>query len=215
MNMNSKGLALLKKFEGCRLTAYWDVDGYSIGYGHHSNVNKNDKITQAQAEAFLKEDLAKYEKAVSSLSYNLNENQFSALVDFAYNCGIGNLKNLTDNSKRSLSVVADKMLLYCKAGGVSLPGLYNRRKAERELFVSPIDSPVPTAASASDSFYPEYVGEGRSIINALKEVGESDTSLKHRAEIAEANGYVGKYSGQAAANLWMLDLLKQGLLRRG
>ena len=52
----------IKKFEACVLTAYQDSVGvWTIGYGHTNGVKKGDKITQYQAEQFLKEDLAKFE----------------------------------------------------------------------------------------------------------------------------------------------------------
>ena len=97
--ISEHGLQLIKKFEGCRLTAYWDVNGYSIGYGHHaSDITKGMKITQAVADEFLKKDVEKFEKSVNNLKYDFNQNQFDALVDFAYNCGAGNLLRLTANN---------------------------------------------------------------------------------------------------------------------
>lgn len=141
--ISSQGLQLLKKFEGCRLKAYWDVDGYSIGYGHHgADVTKDMKITQEQAEDFLKKDVAKFEKSVNALKYDLNQNQFDALVDFTYNCGAGNLARLTANNTRTLKEISGKITAYCKAGGVALPGLVNRRRAEKSLFDTPVEDPA-------------------------------------------------------------------------
>ena len=137
--MSEAGLQLLKQFEGCRLSAYWDVNGYSIGYGHHSaDITKDMKITQKEADALLKKDLAKYEKAVNALGYELNQNQFDALTDFAYNCGVGNLLKLSANKTRDLRQIGFKIPLYCKAGGVALPGLVIRRNAEQALFIKEV-----------------------------------------------------------------------------
>ena len=138
--ISAKGLQLLKQFEGCRLTAYWDVNGYSIGYGHHAkDITKGMTIDQKAADEFLKKDVARFEKAVNALKYDFNQNQFDALVDFAYNCGAGNLLKLTANNTRSIQQISYKIPAYCKAGGVRLMGLVRRRKAEQELFNTPIE----------------------------------------------------------------------------
>lgn len=140
MKISDKGLQLLKSFEGCRLTAYWDVNGYSIGYGHHAkDITKGMTIDQKAADAFLKKDVAKFEKAVNALKYDFNQHQFDALVDFAYNCGAGNLLKLTANNTRSIQQIGYKIPLYCKAGGVKLMGLVKRRNAEQQLFLTPED----------------------------------------------------------------------------
>ena len=139
-HISAMGLQLLKQFEGCRLTAYWDVNGYSIGYGHHAKaITKGMVITQKEADEFLIKDVAKFEKAVNALKYDFNQNQFDALVDFAYNCGAGNLLKLTANNTRSIQQISYKIPLYCKAGGVKLAGLVRRRNAEQALFNTPCE----------------------------------------------------------------------------
>lgn len=142
MQTSQKGVDLIKQFEGCRLQAYKAVPTepcYTIGYGHYgSDVSPNMVISQAQAEAFLKQDLAKYESAVNALGIPLNQNQFDALVSFAYNCGSGNLKKLVRD--RTHQQIADAMLQYNKGSGKVLAGLTRRRQAERTLFLSGIDS---------------------------------------------------------------------------
>lgn len=140
-SINSEGLNLIKRFEGCRLTAYKPVPTekyYTIGYGHYGpDVSANMSITQAQAENFLKADLKKFENYVNDpvcvpITASLNDNQFSALVSFAYNCGAGNLKALCKG--RTAAQIAEKLLAYTKAGGKTLPGLVKRRTEERALF---------------------------------------------------------------------------------
>jgi hypothetical protein len=82
----------------------------------------------------LKSDLKKYEQQViDNVKLTLNENQFSALVSFTYNCGVGNLRTLIKG--RTVEQIAEKILLYNKANGKTLNGLVRRRKAERELFL--------------------------------------------------------------------------------
>ena len=137
MLTSKAGIELIKQFEGCRLKAYKAVSTehfYTIGYGHYgSDVSKDMTITKDEAEAFLRKDLLKFESAVNRLGLNINQNQFDALVSFTYNCGQANLRTLVRN--RTLSQIADAMLLYNKSGGKVLAGLTKRRKAERELFL--------------------------------------------------------------------------------
>lgn len=138
MKTSQRGIDLIKGFEGCRLVAYKPVPTekyWKIGYGHYgADVIPGRKITPGQAETYLKADLEKFEKAVDALGLNLNQNQFDALVSFAYNCGAGNLKKLCEG--RTLPQIADKMLAYNKAGGKVLAGLTRRRNAERALFLT-------------------------------------------------------------------------------
>lgn len=142
MRTSRAGIELIKRFEGCRLTAYKPIAAeqhYTIGYGHYGpDVAPGMKITQAQAEAILAEDLKKYENAVDSTLLILNQNQFDALVSFSYNCGVGSLRSLT--RRRTVNQIADALLLYNKGSGRVLPGLTRRRQAERALFLSGISS---------------------------------------------------------------------------
>lgn len=138
------GLALIKQFEGCRLIAYQCSAGvWTIGYGHTAGVYKGMKITQAQADAFLKQDIAKFEKYINNPSYvpftdKLNQNQFDALVSFAFNLGQGNVKKLCTG--RVMSQIPSAMQQYCKAAGKTLPGLQRRRKAEAALYNKKVES---------------------------------------------------------------------------
>ena len=65
MKTSQIGINMIKRFEGCRLTAYRCPAGVpTIGYGHTAGVRMGQRITQEQAERFLKEDLAKFERMV-------------------------------------------------------------------------------------------------------------------------------------------------------
>lgn len=142
MHINEAGLHLIKNFEGVRLQAYKCPAGViTIGYGHTGTLNGKPltlgtSITKVQAEDLLKRDLEKYENYVSSMKRNFNENEFSALTSFVYNCGLGSLQSLCRN--RTNKQIAEALLLYNKAGGKVLAGLTKRRKAERELFLKPV-----------------------------------------------------------------------------
>lgn len=141
MKTSQKGIDLIKSFEGCKLTAYQDtVHVWTIGYGHTGGVKSGQKITKAQAEDFLKADLAKFEKAVDALKMDFNQNQFDALVSFAYNCGTGNLNKLCKG--RTKDEIGLKMLSYNKAGGKVLAGLTWRRRAENKLYNTPVKEVV-------------------------------------------------------------------------
>ena len=139
MEINSKGLELIKQFEGCILHSYKDCVGVlTIGYGHTQGVKEGQVITQAQAEDMLRNDLKVYEREVTQATsnLNLNENQFSALVSFHYNTGCIN----TLVANRNKEQIANAILLYNKAGGKVLEGLVRRRKAEQQLFLTPVIS---------------------------------------------------------------------------
>ncbi len=126
------------------MTAYFDVDGWSIGYGHHSRgVLQGMQITREQADAFLTGDLAWVEMAVNHLvTVPISQNAFDALADFVYNEGAGALAGST--ALRLLNGgdyqhAADALLMWDKIEShgtlASDPGLLERRKAERALFL--------------------------------------------------------------------------------
>ena len=146
--ISDKCLNLVKEFEGCKLTAYYDeVDKITIGYGITNDdrsitgksIHKGMKISKATAEKWLREALTKkYLPLVLKYDeqYDFNQNEIDALVSFAYN--IGSIKQLTANGTRSRATIAAKMLQYNKAGGKVYNGLTRRRKAERTLFLTKV-----------------------------------------------------------------------------
>lgn len=137
MKISDKGLELIKSFEGCHLTAYICPAGkLTIGYGHTGSVTPGMTITKVQAENFLKEDCARFEAHVSSFDkkYAWTQNEFDALVSFAFN--IGSINQLTANGTRSKDIIAKKILEYNKSGGRVLNGLTKRRQAEHGMFVN-------------------------------------------------------------------------------
>lgn len=141
MTVSDRGVALIAKYEGCRLEAYKCPAGlWTIGYGHTAGVTQGQKLASEEAaKALLKEDLKKYGGYVNNcvkkglITFPLNQNQFDALTSFCYNCGNGNLQKLV--SGRDAATVADKLLAYNKGGGKVLAGLTRRREEERALFL--------------------------------------------------------------------------------
>ena len=137
MNISQNGIDLIKKYEGCRLAAYICPAGvWTIGYGHTLGIQKGMTITQKQAEEFLIQDLKKFEIMVSKYDarYSWTQNEFDALVSFAYN--IGNITGLTKAGTRNKTQIANAMLLYVRAAGKILNGLVKRRQEEHDLFIS-------------------------------------------------------------------------------
>lgn len=136
MTTSQTGIDLITKWEGCKYKAYKCPAGvWTIGYGHTKGVKQGDTCTKAQAIEFLKSDLKTAERNVSSFNktYKWTQNEFDALVSFAFN--IGSIDQLTANGTRSKEIIANRILLYRRAGGMILKGLENRRKEERALFL--------------------------------------------------------------------------------
>ena len=145
MKINDLGLALIKSLEGCKLTAYKlkGETNYTIGYGHSDkNIKAGQTITQTEADNLLKSDLTKFENYVTkNTKFELNENQFSALVSYTYNRGYKGFKQLMENTS-SIDKLADNMVTYWGSNKNYKDALISRRKKERLLFITPITSPV-------------------------------------------------------------------------
>lgn len=139
--INEQGLALVKEFEGCHLEAYICPAGVpTIGYGHTRSAKLGQTISQADADALLREDLADSEDVVDRLvTAPINDNQFSALVSFIFNIGAGAFERSTLlsmlNANAQSDIVAAQFLRWNKANGQELPGLTRRRHAEQALFL--------------------------------------------------------------------------------
>lgn len=171
MKISNKGIALIKEFEGCRLEAYKDPAGVlTIGYGHTHGVQEGMRITQETADEYLRDDCAAAEKNVNGFDakYHWNQNQFDALVSFAFN--LGSINQLTANGTRSIAEISAKIPEYCHAGGKKLNGLVRRRAAEKKLFDTPVG-----AQTEERELDPEAV---RSLQEALNADGITDADGK-------------------------------------
>lgn len=144
MSLSSKGLNLIKSFEGLSLKACKAVSTekyYTIGYGHYgADVKAGQTITEAQALALLKSDIEKFVKAVNdAIKVGITQNQFDALVSLCYNIGTGafaasdTVKYL--NAGKLWHGAAD-IPSWRKSGGAILTGLQNRRTKELRLFAT-------------------------------------------------------------------------------
>jgi len=146
--VSKKGLELIKKYEGFRASPYKCPAGVpTIGYGATyyptgKRVKMTDPpITEKQATDLLKQMIIPFEKAVDTYCIDsINQNQFDALVSFAYNVGTNALKNSTLLRKLNVNAndptIRDEFMRWTKAGGKTLKGLVNRRKEESDLYFS-------------------------------------------------------------------------------
>lgn len=155
MFISDNGLNLIKKFEGCILQSYDDFNNkvvsnsddsvrgtLTIGYGHIEGVYKGQIISLCEAEEMLKRDMIKYCNQVdevindTNIPFTITQGVYDAFVSFDYNLGQGCLRTLLANGTRDKQTVADMMLEYRNKGSQWEEGLFRRRKAERELFLT-------------------------------------------------------------------------------
>jgi lysozyme len=152
MEVTQEGLALIKRFEGFRGTAYRCPAGvWTIGYGHTAmagppTVAGGMQVSREEAQAILLRDVEAVAREVRVLlKRELSARQFSALVSFAYNVGTGNFRSssvLKAVNAGDLAAVPRRLQLWTKANGRVLPGLVMRRAAEAALFLA-TDEPPP------------------------------------------------------------------------
>ena len=144
MNISQAGINLIKSFEGLRTKAYKAVPTekyYTIGYGHYGfDVRDDDVISEKDAEKLLYDDVQSFVDAVNKLlKVDVTQNQFDALVSFAYNVGVGALKSSTlleYLNAGNFQKAADEFLRWNKSGGKVYGGLVKRREQERALFLT-------------------------------------------------------------------------------
>lgn len=146
MQISNNGINLIKRFEGCELSAYQDIVGvWTIGYGWTQPVDgkpisRGMAIDSATADRLLKTGVVQYEQAVNQLvKVAINQSQFDALVSFTYNLGTRSLSTSTLLKKLNAGDIAGAAAEFARwnrAGGKELAGLTRRREAERALFLS-------------------------------------------------------------------------------
>lgn len=210
MKISENGLKLIIDFEGFCPKATKAVKTekyYTIGYGHYGkDVDEKQTITKEEALLLLKKDMKRFEAKVMKYNncYNFTQNEFDALVSFAYN--VGNIDQLTVKGTRTKKEIADAMLLYIKSGGKVLNGLRKRRIRERELFLK----------CSTSNFYPKYNGASKDIDIVLSSIGVNSKfygNYKKRIPLAEVNG-IKNYTGNLSDNIKLLSLAKSGNLKK-
>lgn len=149
MDLSENGAQLIADFEGKRLTRYNDPVGHcTVGIGHllhrgfcDGREGEFDLGSDEEAWALLISDCRKYAAGVERyVTAPLNQNQFDALVSFAYNLGAGIFAGagwVDALNAGDYAAVGPGMLQYVYASGRVLPGLQRRREAEVALFYTP------------------------------------------------------------------------------
>ena len=142
--INSAGLQLIKEFEGLRLDSYICPAGvWTVGYGSTGeHVYPGQHITEPEAEELLRKDLWRFEDCVSSrVAVGLTDNEYAALVSFAFNCGCGALQESTllrrlNAGEPKPRVFSEELPKWVNGPNGPLPGLVRRRQAEVDLALS-------------------------------------------------------------------------------
>lgn len=147
MKVSENGKKLIKQFEGCKLKAYQHPgDVPTIGYGNTfyedgTKVKLGDKITQERADELFPLILKQFEEGVDKL-VTVNQNQFDALVSFAYNLGLGSLKKSTLLKKVKANpcdpAIETEFLKWISKGTIYEKGLRKRRQQESDLYFKTI-----------------------------------------------------------------------------
>lgn len=151
-NISDEGKEFIKKHESCVLTAYWDSNGYSIGYGHHSSdITKDMKITKAQANKYFNEDIKNAEAAVKRLinalpyEFSFSQGFIDGFVSFVYNTGEGGAKNSEFYNRLKKCRVRNGVMngddykytiAAIKTSRISCPGHKIRRAGEYKLMMN-------------------------------------------------------------------------------
>ena len=143
----NKGLAIIRKYEGCRLRAYlcpankWTIGWGNTVYEDGSAVKKGDVITQQRADALFIAITNKFAIEIRPLiTATINDNQFGSLLSFAYNAGTARFRNSTllrlVNANPNNPLIRDEFMKWNKSGGQVLNGLTRRRADEADLYFS-------------------------------------------------------------------------------
>jgi lysozyme len=162
MKLSDKGLALILRFEGKhrfigggKYEAYLCPAGvWTIYAGLTEGVYQGMVITESQGEAMFRREITRFERAVDRLvKVKVTQNQYDALVSFAYNCGEGALAKST--LLRRLNAgdyegAAGEFGKWNKGGGQVLRGLTRRRTEEAALFRSKSSRPTPRPTESPD-----------------------------------------------------------------
>ena len=188
-SVSARGLAIIKEFEGFYSKAYrCPAVVWTIGYGTTdsdksitgTSIYPGLKITEAKATEWLKKSVElSCAKNVMKFDhiYHWTQNEFDALVSFAYN--VGSIDGLVANGKRSKKEIPERMMDYVRGGGKVLPGLVRRRKYERDLFLNTNIIPKKEAVFCQGKTLKTIVDEviegkwgyGDDRVNKLKKAG--------------------------------------------
>jgi len=215
-----RDIDIIRKFEGCVLSAYRDAVGVlTIGYGHTGpDVVAGMRITQAEADALLDADLGKFRQCVAAgVTEPITDAMRAALVSFAFNVGCGAFAKSTLLKRvnaKDWPAAANEFLRWNKAGGRVLAGLTNRRRAERALFLSQLPDDAPLWLDQEDKpMLPFIAAALPALINAAPDLirvfggGEqSEKNAKAAEKVVEiAKVVTGEATAEGAVNKIQTD----------
>jgi lysozyme len=191
--VSPNGIKFIAGHEGEILRVYADPVGLlTLGVGHLLTAAEKKamplgtKITQKQSREYLAKDLQRFERAINAaVAVPITQNQFDALVSFAFNVGESAFKRssvLRNLNNRKFAAAADSLLAWNKAGGRVLKGLTRRRKEERELFLTPdkisnsaADQPSTSSTKPADD--PAISEQGAAVLDAHSDPLPSTTQI--------------------------------------
>lgn len=214
MKTSPRGVKLITDFEGFRANAYPDVGSvWTIGYGFTKGVKKGDKITRAEADARLRQELTEYESGVlRACKVEPSQNQFDALVCFAFNVGVAGMSRssvIKAHNRGDFQAAARAFGLWNKAGGKVWAGLTRRRAAEGALYLEPVPDDVSDPMEGPVDDMPQTVDEERSMaasqINRASVVAGGTAAVATVAETARTVADV-KYSVSSLGD-WLVPIL--------
>ncbi|MGV6871746.1 lysozyme [Pseudochelatococcus sp. B33] len=196
----------IKRWEGLRLAAYRDATGaWTIGYGHTgADARAGHTITAARAESLLRQDLAVFEQAVERvIAVPLSDNQFGALVSFAFNVGEAAFARSTLAARLNggdYDAVPEQLARWVHAGGRRLQGLVNRRAAEAGLWAS---GAFVASAPVSASPLPQTLFTGEAAAATAGLVSAIATAASTPGPLQWLFGGLLALSYGASALLWL------------
>jgi lysozyme len=221
--INAEGVGLIKDFEGLRLEAYRCPAGiWTIGYGHTDGVAKGDKITRAQADAYLASDLQSFAAAVrNACKVKPNPNQLAAMASLAFNIGTGAFQKSTVLKRHNAGDTAAASRAFgmwnkatVDGKKVVMPGLVSRRAREAALYLKAAKAADRTPMPQAVADEPPAINNADMRIKAGGVVLGAAGPVAKAAEVAQQVGEVG-WAFQSVLELGFWTLAVLGVLGVG
>ena len=226
MQTSANGVALIQAFESClqpigdgRFRTYrCPANVVTIGWGTTASdvpdLRDGDVWTQAKCDQVFAASLGKYEDAVNRLAArraaSLDQNEFDALVSFAYNCGTGALNSSVGRAvmEGRDADVPDCLDKWCRAAGRVLPGLVRRRKAEGQLYAGDYAAASKTAQTILRGSMAQNHDQNRTTTPAERNTAAGTVvAVSTGAAAAKSAGYDWTTIGTAAALVVLLCVI--------
>lgn len=229
MKLSNNGANFIASHEGGFKLAWYKLnDGVmTVGAGHtislseakKKGISVGTKITKTQAIKWFEEDCAGFVNGTNRLlqqfGFKVNQNQFDALVSYAYNRGLGSatydngLYQLLHHSK-SVSAISNNFLVYWGTNTTYKKGLLNRRTAEKKLFDTPVTTKTSSSATSKSSSTTNYkYTKNRNTVSLIDFMASNglNSSFTNRTSLAKKYG-ISNYKGTSGQNTTLLSKLK-------